>query len=87
MRQGSTLIEILITMVVIGILAGLAAPSLHDAAVKADAAHILSDFQTIRVAVMEYYAEEVVVGDLRRARRGFDAALTGGSPIRRYLTQ
>ncbi len=60
MRRGFTLIEIIITVVILGILAGLAAPSLHDAVVKADAAHVLSDFQVIRVAVMEYHAENDV---------------------------
>lgn len=53
-RAGFSLIELLTTMVVISILAGIAIPSLRDASYRADARKVMSDVNAIRVALYEY---------------------------------
>ena len=55
-RRGFTLIELLIAMSIIGILAGIAIPNYHDAVLRADAAKVISDFEAIRVAAYDNYA-------------------------------
>ena len=56
--EGFSLIEVMIVMVIIGVLAALVIPQLREAAYKADAAAIVSDAQTVRMAALTYFAEQ-----------------------------
>jgi prepilin-type N-terminal cleavage/methylation domain-containing protein len=56
-RRGFTLIELMVTVTIIGILANIAIPKFGEAKRKADAAKISSDFNAIRHAVYDYNAE------------------------------
>ena len=53
-RGGFSLIELLTTMIVIGILSGIAIPYLRDAVYRADARKVMTDVSAIRFAVMEF---------------------------------
>lgn len=53
-RRGFTLAELAVTVMVVGILAGLALPNVRYAILKADAAHIVSDAHTVQLAAYEY---------------------------------
>jgi len=55
-RLGFTLIELLVVILIIGILANLGFPALSRMKRKAEAAHIIADFSTVRVAALDYYA-------------------------------
>ncbi len=55
--DGFTVLELLVVMVLVGVLAGIAVPMIRGAIYKADAAHIITDFRTVRGAAMEYYSE------------------------------
>lgn len=54
---GFTLIEVLIVMVILGILAGLALPSLQMTIWKAHATDVLGDMHTVRLAYHQYLAD------------------------------
>lgn len=53
-RAGFTLVEMLIVAIVLGLLAGIAIPSLKKAIYKADAARIMADMSAVRFAVAEF---------------------------------
>jgi prepilin-type N-terminal cleavage/methylation domain-containing protein len=56
-RNGFTLVEVLTVVVVIGILSGMAVPIYRDVSVRADAARVISDVNTIQLAVAEYLVD------------------------------
>ncbi len=53
-NAGFTLIEVITTMMVLGILAGIAIPSLTAAIVRADGARVISDVRNVELAVKQY---------------------------------
>lgn len=55
-RRGMTIIELLITLVIVGILANLALPAFAHMRRRADATHVIGDFAAIRVAAFDSYA-------------------------------
>lgn len=55
-RRGFTIIELLVVVAIIGILANIALPVLRDVRRRADAAAVVADFGTIRVAAFDNYA-------------------------------
>lgn len=54
-RRGMTLIELLVTLTIIGILANFALPALGSLRRRAEAARIIADVHTIRVAALDHY--------------------------------
>ena len=56
-RRGFTLIELMVTCTIIGILANIALPAIAVMKRKADAAHVVADISTIRIAALNHYAE------------------------------
>lgn len=56
-RRGFTLIELMVTCTVIGILANIALPAVAVMKRKADAAHVIADINTIRLAALNHYAD------------------------------
>ena len=56
-RRGFSLIELMTVMAVIGLLAALGIPRYHDMKRRAFAAAIASDFNTVRVASYNYFAD------------------------------
>jgi prepilin-type N-terminal cleavage/methylation domain-containing protein len=56
-RHGFTMVEVLTVMVVMGTLVRMAVPSFHDVLVRARAAEVIGDFETVRVAVLSYHAD------------------------------
>jgi len=59
-RNGFTLVEVLTVVIVIGILSGMAVPIYRDVGVRADAARVISDVNTIQLAVAEYLVDNKV---------------------------
>lgn len=55
-RRGMTLIELLVTLTIMGILANLAFPALSALRVRAEAARIIGDVAAIRIAAFDHYA-------------------------------
>lgn len=55
-RGGFTLAELAVVVLVVSFLAAMAAPNLQRAIVKARAAEAVSDLQVVRVAVLNYHA-------------------------------
>jgi prepilin-type N-terminal cleavage/methylation domain-containing protein len=56
-RRGFSFVELLVTMIVIGLLARLAVPRYGEMKRRATAAAIVGDVHTIRVAAFSYYTE------------------------------
>ena len=67
-RVGFTILELLVTLIVMGTLAGIAVPNFRAAVYRADAAKIVTDMNLVRVAVFEL--REEIGGLPRRARWG-----------------
>jgi prepilin-type N-terminal cleavage/methylation domain-containing protein len=55
-RGGFTLVELLVTVSIVGILAGLAIPNLRNMTFRARATSVAGDFEAIRVATLNYNA-------------------------------
>ncbi len=56
-HAGFTLVELAIALLIIGILVALGVPAYHNALIKARAAEVLGDFNAIKVAAYNYFAE------------------------------
>jgi len=56
-RRGYTIIELLVTMTVVGILANIAVPMMRGVQQKADAAKVISDYHVVRVAAFSYFSQ------------------------------
>jgi len=56
-RRGFSLIELMTVMAVIGLLAAIGIPRYRDMKRRAFAAAIASDFNTVRIAAYNYYAD------------------------------
>ena len=54
---GFTMVEVLTVAVVVSTLVRMALPNFHEIIVKARAAEVLGDFETIRLAVENYHAD------------------------------
>ena len=53
------MIEVITVAVVMGTLVRIALPNLHDVALNARAAEVVGEFETVRVAVINYHAEHL----------------------------
>lgn len=83
-QRGFTLIELLTVMTVIGILAGIAIPHFRDAVGRAQAARVLGDVNTIRLAAHDYLAETgrfPGAGGMGRMPTEMEDALPDGFPF------
>ena len=56
-RAGFTLVELLVTLAVVGILAGLAIPNLRTAILRSRAAQVYGDTEVVKVAAVNYHAD------------------------------
>ena len=56
-RRGYTIIELLVTMAIVGILVNIAIPVMRGVQQKADAAKVISDYHVIHVAAFGYFAQ------------------------------
>jgi len=56
-RRGFTMVEVLTVAVVMGTLVRIAVPNFHEILLKARATEVLGDFETVRVAVINYQAD------------------------------
>ena len=56
-RRGFSLIELMTVMAVIGLLAALGIPRYRDMKRRAFYANVVSDFNTVRVAAYNYFAD------------------------------
>jgi prepilin-type N-terminal cleavage/methylation domain-containing protein len=56
-RRGFSLIELTIVLLIVATLAALAMPAYKSMLVRARAAKVVGDFNTVRVAVFNYYAD------------------------------
>jgi prepilin-type N-terminal cleavage/methylation domain-containing protein len=55
-RPGFALIEALTVVVVMAIIANIAVPSYRRARLRADAVHVLRDFEAVRIAAFNYFS-------------------------------
>ncbi|GMV03890.1 MAG: hypothetical protein AMXMBFR53_01720 [Gemmatimonadota bacterium] len=59
-RRGFSLAELAVTVMIVGILAGVAVPNLHQAILKAEASRLVSEAHTIRLAAFGYLGDHGV---------------------------
>lgn len=57
-RGGFTLVELLVTMSIVGILAGLAIPNMRNVTFRARAASVAADLEVLRVATLNFNADQ-----------------------------
>lgn len=57
-RGGFTLVELMVAVSIVGIVAGLAIPNLKTMIYRARAAEVSADLEVVRVAALQYQAEE-----------------------------
>ena len=57
-RRGFTLVELMVTCTILGILMNLALPAMATMKRRADAAHVYADVVAIRVAAFDVYAAQ-----------------------------
>ncbi len=55
-RRGFTLIEMMVVVVVLGVLVNIAVPAYRGIRLRADAARVIADFTTIRLAAYDNFA-------------------------------
>lgn len=55
-RRGFTLVELMVTVTIMGILANMAFPALSGLRRRAEAARIIADMGTVRSAALDHYA-------------------------------
>ena len=80
-RRGMTLIELLVTLTIVGILANMTFPAVSGLRRRAEAARIIADFATVRAAALDYYAEYTTyppAGDWGSIPPTFAPSLPGG---------
>jgi len=58
-RRGFTFVEIMISMIIVGMLSAIAVPKYVDLKRKANTTKVIGDFQAVRVAVMSFYADSM----------------------------
>jgi len=58
-RRGFTFVEILVSMMIVGILSTVAVPKYIDLKRRANTTKVIGDFQTVRVAVFSFYADSL----------------------------
>lgn len=56
-RRGFSLAELAVAVMIVGILAGIALPNLHNALLKAEAARLVGEARTVRLATLDYLAD------------------------------
>jgi prepilin-type N-terminal cleavage/methylation domain-containing protein len=56
-RSGFTIIELLMTLTVVGLLSAIAVPKFRDVRRRSMAAQVLGDFDVLRHAAMSFYAD------------------------------
>jgi prepilin-type N-terminal cleavage/methylation domain-containing protein len=78
-RNGFTLIEVLVVVLVIGVLAGIAIPKLGASRNKAKLASVKADVHAIRVAQEGHYAGYGRYGNLNQLRNRMNFVATPGN--------
>jgi prepilin-type N-terminal cleavage/methylation domain-containing protein len=56
-RSGVTLVELLVVVLLVSVLVRIALPAYHKIAIRAQAAAILSEINTVRLAAFSYHAD------------------------------